>query len=116
MERYLTMNALNYIASEVHCNFGPLFGPLSEEQKNAQIEKLNQKFAYLQNHMLKEEYLVGNRFSVADMYLYVVLGWTCDLHIDTSAFPALKAYWERIDQLQVVKDARAKMDTNPKDI
>lgn len=116
MERYLTMNALNYISSEIHANFGPLFGPLSEEEKNVKIEKLNNKFAYLQNNMLKKQFLVGDKFSIADIYLYFVLGWTRDLNIDISALLALKPYMERIGELKVVVDAKAKMASNPNTI
>lgn len=113
MDRYLTMNALNYIASEVHTTFCPLFGTLSEENKAAQIDKLNKKFAFLQNYMIKGQYLVGDKLSIADFYLYIVLGWADFLHIETSAFPAIKTYWEGIDRLQVVKEAHKKMATNP---
>ena len=112
-ERYLLQAALNYTASEVHANFGPLFGPATPEVKAAQIEKLNKKFTYIQDHMLKGDFLVGDKFSIADSYLYIVLGWGRYVGVDISGHPALKAYWERIDQLPVVVQAHAKMATNP---
>lgn len=115
MERYLTMNALSFLASEVHANIRPLFGPMGEEQKSAQMEKLNKKIAYMQNTVLKEQqFLVGNQFSIADIYFYIVLGKTVNMGVvDIDAYPALKAYFERIEELQMVKDAKAKMQSNP---
>lgn len=112
-ERYLIQQALNYTASEVHANFGPLFGPLSEEGKAAQIEKLGKKFEYIQKHVLKGDFLVGDKFSIADSYLYIVLGWGRWVGVDLSPYPAVKAYWERIDKLPNVVAAHAKIATNP---
>ena len=115
-ERYLIQVALNYTASEVHAAFGPLFGPTTPEQKEAQIEKLNKKFAYISEHLLaggKNSYLVGGKFSIADAYLYIVLGWGRWVGVDLSPHPAVKAYWEHIDQLPQVVAAHAKMATSP---
>jgi glutathione S-transferase len=113
-ERYLTQNHLNYTASEVHSSFGPLFGQISPEDKVAQIEKINKKFAYLQEHMLKDKtYLVGDKFSIADSYLYIVVGWGRYVGVDISPYPVLEAYWTAIDQLPVVQEAHAKMATDP---
>jgi glutathione S-transferase len=104
----------------VHANFGPLFGPLSEEGKAAQIEKLGKKFAFIEKDLLtgagKGQFLVGGKFSIADSYLYIVLGWGRWVGVDLSAYPAVKAYWEGIDQLPQVVAAHAKIATNPSSI
>jgi glutathione S-transferase len=106
--------ALNYTTSEVHANFGPLFGAITPENKALQIEKLHKKFEYLAAHSLKNtDFLVGNKFSIADSYLYIVLGWDRWVGVDLAAFPTLQTYWNRVDQLSVVKEAHAKMATNP---
>jgi hypothetical protein len=49
-DNYLTHVALNYTASEVHANFGPLFSAVTPENKALQIEKLQKKFEYLKAH------------------------------------------------------------------
>ena len=96
----------------MHANFGPLFGPLSEENKAIQKEKLAKKFAYIEEHMLRGgNFLVGNKFSIADSYLYIVIGWGRYVGVDLPA--GLKKYWEHIDQLPVVVAAHAQMATNP---
>ena len=113
--RYLTMVALNYISSEVHSNFGPLFGNITPERKAAQLETLAKKFAYIEQHMLRggaDQYLVGNKFSVADSYLYIVLGWGRYVGVELPA--GLQKYWQNINQLSFVVAAHAQMATNPK--
>ncbi len=59
---------LNYISSEVHASFGPLFNPaLTGEAKEAQLAKLYTKLQYLVNHDLKNrDYLVGDAFTVGE--------------------------------------------------
>jgi glutathione S-transferase len=111
----LTQNCLNYIASEVHASFGPLFGPLSPEAKAAQIEKINKKLEYVQNTLLKDNktYLVGDKFSVADSYLYIVLSWPKYVGVDLTPFPGLEAYAASIGKLPAVVEAHAAMATNP---
>jgi glutathione S-transferase len=113
-DRYLTQVALNYIASEVHANFGPLFGQLSPENKQAQIDKLDKKFQYITEHMLNgKEFLVGNKFSIADSYLYVVLSWGPYVGVDISKYPVIQAYFDRVKALPAVAQAHEKMATNP---
>ena len=106
--------ALNYVASEVHANFGPLFGPLSAENKAVQIDKLDKKFKYITEHMLNgQDYLVGNKFSIADIYLYIVLSWGQWVGVDVSAYPTVHKFYQRIAELPAVKEAHAKMATSP---
>jgi glutathione S-transferase len=113
-ERYLTQVALNYIASEVHNNFGPLFGQLSAENKQAQIAKIDKKFQYISEHMLNDkEFLAGHRFSIADSYLYVVLSWGPYVGVDISKYPVIQAYFDRVKALPSVTRAHEMMATNP---
>jgi len=127
-ERYLIQNALNYVASEVHASFGPLFGPLSEEAKAAQIVKLGTKFSFIEKNLLGNDvkiavrdgemtvpglFLVGGKFSIADSYLYIVLSWPQYVGVDMTGYPLLQAYSAGIAALPKVVAAHALMATNP---
>lgn len=110
----MTINALNYIASELHANFGPLFGSLSEEAKVAQLEKIGKKLQYVNDSMINDKsFLVGNKFSIADSYLYIVLSWRAFVGVDISPYPAVQAYADRIHGLPNVVAAHAKMANKP---
>jgi len=111
VQRYELINALNYIASEVHSSFGPLFNPkITPEAKEAQVTKLNTKLDYLENHMIgQKKFLVGNNFTVADSYLYIVLGWTAYVGVSLDKHPNVQKWHAGIKALPVVQEAHAKM-------
>eukprot|EP01034_Spumella_vulgaris_P047261 gene47261-biopygen4712 len=113
-ERYLTQNALNYLASEVHASYGPLFYGLEGEAKAAQIKKIGTKFDYITKNLLNgHQYLVGDKFSIADAYFYIILSWSGYVGVDLSTHSEVKAYSEFIGALPFVVAAHAAMATNP---
>ena len=112
-KRYLTIGALNYVASEVHSNFGPLFGPNSDEIKAKAKDNLQKKFEYL-NKNLKGGYLAGtDKATIADFYLYIVLSWSGYVGVDYSAFEEVVAYFDKMKSLPNVVSAHEKIATNP---
>ncbi len=112
--RYLVQNALNYIASEVHPSIGGLFAPNSDEVKAYIKSRAAVKLAYLENTLIgNNNFVVGDSFTIADSYLYIVLSWTGYVGIDLTPFPKVKAYFERIGGLENVKAAHARIATNP---
>ena len=97
MERYKAMEWLNYIATEVHKCFSPLWSPATPDAVKASTkEALTKRFTYLANHLAKSDYLLGKTYSVADSYLFTVMGWTKHVGIDLAPWPALLGYMERI--------------------
>jgi len=105
-ERYQLMEILNYITSEVHKGFSPLFNPkISADWKASALANLDKKFAWLSGVLADKSYLMGNTFSVADAYLFTVLGWTKHLHIDLGKWPVLDAYVARVAQRPKVQQA-----------
>jgi glutathione S-transferase len=105
-ERYQLMEILNYITSEVHKTFSPLFNPLSSaEMKEAAVTTLTKKFDWLAGFLGKKDFLLGNTFTVADAYLFTVLKWTRIVKIDLSKWPALAAYQARVAQRPKVQAA-----------
>jgi glutathione S-transferase len=97
LERYRLMEWLNYITSELHKSFSPLFNPqASDELKTLVRDALAQRFDYLSTQLQGKPYLMGETFTVADAYLFTVLGWTKPTQIDLSKWPVLADYVKRI--------------------
>jgi glutathione S-transferase len=88
---------LNFVTSEIHKTFSPLFKDTTpEEYKTIAKENLAKRYAYLEEHLAKHQYLHGEKFSAPDIYLFVVSNWLRHFNIDMGQWPNFKAYWERI--------------------
>ena len=108
MERYRLQEWLNYIASEIHKGFSPLFSKTnSEEMKQAVKTLLAGKFDYLVTQLEGKQFLLSEKFSVADAYLFTVLTWARPVGIDLSKWPVLQGYFERVHSRPAVKAALA---------
>ena len=104
-ERYQLMEILNYIASEVHKGFGPLFNPaITAEWKAAVLANLDKKFEWLTGFIGSKNFLLGNSFTVADAYLFTILSWSDHVGIDLKKWPVLSAYHARIAQRPKVQE------------
>ena len=105
-ERYQLMEMLNYITSEVHKNFTPLFHKeAAAEWKTAARTALGQKFDWLSTFLQGKTFLIGNNFTVADAYLFTVLNWPAHVGLDMSKWPVLTGYHSRIAQRPKVQQA-----------
>jgi glutathione S-transferase len=97
MERYHLMEWLSYINSEVHKAIGPLFSPtISEDVKQFARNNVTKRVDWLEKALGSETFLMGEQFTVADAYLYVVLGWSIHVGIDLGQWPALQRHHERV--------------------
>ena len=106
LPRYRLMEWLNYITSELHKGFSPLFNPKAiDEVKAFARDALMQRFDYLSTQLQGKSYLMGETFTVADGYLFTVLSWTKPTQIALSKWPALSAYSERIAARPAVREA-----------
>jgi glutathione S-transferase len=107
IERYKVQEWLNFVTSEIHKQFSPLFRPTTpDEYKTIAKENLANRFKWLDKELGAREYLTG-RFSVADAYLFTVLRWTVPTKIDLGAYPNLAAYLKRVAARPKVKEALA---------
>ncbi|MBT2104071.1 glutathione transferase GstA [Enterobacter mori] len=105
-ERVRLQEWLNFITSEIHAGLAPLFNnTLPEEAKSIFREKLFRRFSFLQETLSTNAYLMGASFSVADAYLFTVLGWCKFFAIELSNWPALLAYREKISARPAVRAA-----------
>jgi glutathione S-transferase len=97
IERYRLMEWLSFINSEVHKSFSPLFSPeASDDMKQFARNNITKRLNYLQGELGTRKYLMGDQFTVADAYLFVVLGWGTHVGVDIGQWPTIKTYWERV--------------------
>jgi len=102
--RYQMQSWLNFIATELHKQFGPLFTPgMPDEIKQTVRDKITGRFSWVNGELADKPYLMGSDFTVADGYLFTVINWTKSVGIDISAFGNLRAYHDRIAARPAVK-------------
>jgi len=106
MERYRVLEWLNFITSELHKGFSPLFRPNTPEKyKTISKENLANLFAYLDRQLAGRDYLMGKPFTVADAYLFTVAGWSKPMNIDLGRWPNLNRFQERVGARPKVREA-----------
>lgn len=105
IRRYRLLELVNYIATELHKGFGPLWNPSTPDDfKETTRKQLGAKFDYLQQQLGDNQYLTGDTFTVADAYAFVILNWTRIHDIDLSRWPGLTAFVQRVAQRPAVQD------------
>jgi len=108
-ERYKLLEWLNFITTELHKNFGPMFSPvLADEAKAFFKDRVMAKFKYIDSQMAGRDYLMGSHFTVADGYLFTMLAWADRMKFDLSAMPNLVAYKARVAARPKVQEALTK--------
>lgn len=106
MERYRLMEWLSFISTEIHKTLGALFNPkITPEWRENQVALFGRRADWLAEKLANRHYLLGDRFSVADGYLFTVLRW-CQLHkVDTSRWPVLNDFQQRVAHRPAVQAA-----------
>jgi glutathione S-transferase len=108
-ERYKLQEWLNFITTEVHKNFGPLFSPvLADDAKAFFKDRVMAKFKYIDGALAGRDYLMGKQFTVADGYLFTMLSWADRMKFDLAALPNLVAYKARVGARPKVQEALTK--------
>jgi len=104
--RYRVMEWLGYISTDLQKGFAPLFNPdTTDATRTTVMLNLERQFDYLASHLENAEYLVGDRYTIADAYLFTVLSWAPYVEIDLAEWPELTGYLARIAQRPAVKAA-----------
>jgi glutathione S-transferase len=105
-ERYRAQEWLNFVSTELHKNFSPLFRPNTpDDYKSIARENLANRFTYVDKQLSNRSYLLGEKFTVADAYLFTMLKWAKFLSIDLTSFPNLLKFMARVGERPKVKDA-----------
>ena len=106
IERIRLQEWLNFISSELHKQFSPLFDSACESGlRTRQAEKIGGRFDWITKQLGSRDYLMGSTFTAADAYLYTVLNWCSTVSIDLAKWPALTAYKGRVEQRPQVREA-----------
>eukprot|EP00602_Paraphysomonas_sp_CaronLab_P006231 CAMPEP_0185024934 /NCGR_PEP_ID=MMETSP1103-20130426/8093_1 /TAXON_ID=36769 /ORGANISM="Paraphysomonas bandaiensis, Strain Caron Lab Isolate" /LENGTH=207 /DNA_ID=CAMNT_0027558031 /DNA_START=42 /DNA_END=665 /DNA_ORIENTATION=- len=118
VERSLVQQALSYVGTEYHMTIGHLFNPNLDSTVRDYIHAAaDRKLKYMNDHLIgNKSFLVGDKLSVADLYLYIALTWSSYINIDLSKFPVVLSYRERIGNLPEIQDAHAAIASNPSSI
>lgn len=97
---------LNFIATEVHKGFSPLFNPATPaEYKTIAIDRLLSRLKWVDGELAGKQYLMGDSFSVADPYLFTVTNWAPKVGVDISGLTNLAAFRERVAARPAVQTA-----------
>ncbi len=104
-ERYKLQEWLTFIGTEVHKNFGPLFGQGSDEAKNAAREKVLNRLKFVDGELAGKQFLMGDQFTVADAYLFTVTNWASLTGIDISGLTNIVQFRERVGARPAVQEA-----------
>ena len=108
-DRYKLLEWLNFIGTELHKNFGPMFSPvLADDAKAFFKDRVMGKFRYLESALAGHDYLMGKQFTVADGYLFTMLCWADRMKFDLSGLPTLLAYQARVGARPMVQGALSK--------
>ena len=106
IERYRLMEWLNFIATELHKGFGPLWKPNTPaEYRTIVVDALGKRFDFIAPVLAAQAYLTGERFTIADAYLFTILSWAKHLKVDLARWPVLTQYLERVAARPKVQDA-----------
>ncbi len=106
LERYRLMEWLNFIASELHKTFAPLFHPeVAAEWRQAARDRIAQRLDIVEKHLQGKDYLMGKQFTVADGYLFTVLNWSKFVAFDLGKWPLVQAYLARVAARPKVQEA-----------
>ena len=106
LERYRALEWLNFIATELHKGFGPLWKPTTPDAYKAiVIENLGKRFDYIAPILARQPFIAGDAFTIADAYLFTILNWTNVLKVDLARWPSLTQYLDRIAARSGVRKA-----------
>ena len=106
MARYRLQEWLNYVTSELHKAFTPLFSPATPDDTKSQVKAtLRKRLEWVDAQLAGKAYLLGDTFTVADGYLYTVVNWTKPVGLSTEGLPNLLAFMARVGARPAVGDA-----------
>lgn len=106
MARYRQIEWLNFVSTELHKSYSPLFNPaMPEEGKAVYRERLKGRYKYVNEQLEGKQYLTGDTFTAADAYLFTVSSWAKHVGVDITGFANLQAYLGRVGARPAVQAA-----------
>jgi glutathione S-transferase len=109
MARYRLQEMLGYINSEIHKTYTPLFdSATSDDLRTERKAYLCKRYAVIEAALARTPFLLGQQFTIADAYLFVVTRWSEFVKLDLSPFPNLLAFQARIASRPAVQSAMSR--------
>jgi glutathione S-transferase len=105
LDRVRMQSWLTFIGTELHKSFTPLFHPSSDDVKAQAKAHIDKRLSYVNQELAGKQYLVGEQFSIADAYLFTVVGWMGFLAMPTDAYPNVQALVARVAARPAVQAA-----------
>lgn len=101
--RVRLQEALNYLTSEIHKSYSPLFRPdVLPAVREERLAYLTKRYALIEQQLAGGKYLLGDAFTVADAYLFTLTRWARAVKLDLSGFPNLEAFQKRVGSRKAV--------------
>ncbi len=108
INRYKTLEWMNFIATELHKGFTPLFRPDTPEDYKPTVRALlDKKLAYIDESLAGTQWISGARFTIADAYLFTVLRWAFAVKMDMAGYKNIADYMARVAARPAVAAALA---------
>ncbi|BBR59111.1 MULTISPECIES: glutathione transferase GstA [unclassified Klebsiella] len=108
INRYKTLEWMNFIATELHKGFTPLFRPDTPEDYKPTVRALlDKKLAYIDESLAGAQWISGARFTIADAYLFTVLRWAFAVKMDMAGYENIADYMARVAARPAVAAALA---------
>jgi glutathione S-transferase len=105
-ERVRLQETLNYLTSEIHKSYSPLFkADVLAAVREERLAYLTRRYALIEKQLEGRKYLLGDTFTVADAYLFTLTRWARAVKLDLSGFPNLEAFQKRVGSRKAVVDA-----------
>jgi glutathione S-transferase len=106
LERVRLQEMLNFISSELHKAYSPLFNPATPaETRQERKDHLRKRYAYVDGILAKRRFLLGEQFTAADAYLFTATNWARHVDLDLADFKALLDFQERVAARPAVQAA-----------
>ncbi|MBV6656629.1 MAG: glutathione S-transferase C-terminal domain-containing protein [Devosiaceae bacterium] len=105
LHRLRALEWAHFIGTEIHTAFGPLFGPSSDDAKRAAIDAVATSLGAVEHRLAAHVWLVGDRFTLVDAYLFNVMTWAKPAGIDLAPFPGIDAHMARMRTRRSVEAA-----------
>ena len=104
--RYRLQEMLNFITTELHKGFGNFFNPaMNDGWRQAVTDRLGVRLDWLAKQLEGKQYVMGDKFTVADAYLFTILNWAGPSKFDLSRWPAIVEYHKRVGSRPKVQEA-----------
>ncbi len=105
-ERYKLQEMLNFTTSELHKGMGTFFNPaLNDGWRQAATDRLSLRLDWLAKQLQGKQYVMGDKFSVADAYVFTILNWAGPSKFDLGKWPVLQEYHKRVAARPKVQEA-----------